>query len=76
VDNPGPSAMVNETFNHQKAVERQEGVCSGGHIFMCDICNTAFLDKNVLKRHVRIHSEERPYACDVLSCSALEHRGS
>jgi len=52
--------MSNETFGHQKNMERQEGIRSGRHIFMCDVCDKAFLYKYVLKLHVSVHSEERP----------------
>jgi len=59
VDRPGPSGMGKDNFRHQKNVERQEGIRSGRHIFMCDVCNKAFHDKCTLKLHVSIHSEER-----------------
>ena len=68
MDRPGPSGVGKEMYRHQK-VDRQEGIRSGRHMFMCDVCNKAFRYKNGLKLHVSVHSEERPYVCDVLDKS-------
>ena len=58
VDQPGPSAVGKETFRHQKKVDRQEGIRSGRHRFMFDVCNKSFHYKCTLKLHVSVHSEE------------------
>ena len=64
MDHPGPSGVGKETFRHQKNVDRQEDIRSGRHMFMCDVCNKLFHYKCMLKLHVSVHSEERPYVCD------------
>ena len=63
VDQPGPSGVGKEMYRHQK-VDRQEGIRSGRHRFLCDVCNKSFHYKYLLKLHVSVHSEERPYVCD------------
>uniref|UniRef100_A0A182RLV2 C2H2-type domain-containing protein n=1 Tax=Anopheles funestus TaxID=62324 RepID=A0A182RLV2_ANOFN len=39
--------------------------------FKCDICGKAFLEKNNLKGHMRIHNGDRKYACSLCSKTFL-----
>lgn len=37
--------------------------------FKCGICEKSFFSRDLLKKHVAIHSDARPFVCDVDDCS-------
>jgi len=47
-----------ETTFIAKGVKRKRG-------HECDVCEKSFTRADSLKRHVRIHMNEKPYECDV-----------
>ncbi|ODM96526.1 putative zinc finger protein, partial [Orchesella cincta] len=36
--------------------------------FKCQVCSKAFMSKLVLHMHKNVHSEEKPFKCDVIDC--------
>ncbi|KAI9143799.1 hypothetical protein BKA69DRAFT_1026374 [Paraphysoderma sedebokerense] len=44
-------------------METPEGSNETGVPFTCTICDKSFWRKYDFKRHVRIHTNERPYVC-------------
>lgn len=50
--------------NHVKRSEKHTGKAPFVPIY-CEICGKAYKTEQILKSHLRIHSEEKPFKCDV-----------
>lgn len=40
--------------------------------FICEVCNKAFSEQRILKRHLKIHMENKPHQCDQCEMSFAE----
>lgn len=65
VDNEPPSSPVMSngdtsevSSNGQKSQKKKER-----KQYVCHVCNKNFMGANDLRKHLRIHNDERPYAC-------------
>ncbi|XP_044727330.1 zinc finger protein OZF-like isoform X1 [Chrysoperla carnea] len=60
--------VCSKTFLHQKNLERHVKVLHEKQIrarnYLCNICGHASLSAPFLRKHLRTHSTERPYACE------------
>lgn len=78
--------VLRNTSGSDGVVEKRRRLNADGEaVYICEKCQYTFMRKNDLKRHERVHSDERPYKCgvcdkgftrsDLLACHQRTHTG-
>ena len=67
----GVQNPTEDLINGELRVE-QEGYIKSGTSWICKICSKTFAQNSSFKNHMRTHSDERPYVCEVCSIGFKE----
>ena len=51
-----------------------EPIALGGDVFACPYCNKTMKDKSNMKRHVKIHTGEKPFKCPFCPFAAVQKK--
>lgn len=66
---PKKSDMRERNEEHEKLIESVEGP-DGKPVYKCRECGVTFEKKWTMNMHIRIHTGDRPYVCEIPGCGA------